>query len=51
MITWQNKPVPAQQLPPRQGGPITEGPRVGAWMLTYTGRKFYPLDPRPEEAA
>lgn len=25
--------------------------RHGAWMQTYTGRKFWPLDPRPEEIA
>ncbi len=23
--------------------------RVGDWIWTYTGRAFYPLDPRPEE--
>jgi hypothetical protein len=23
--------------------------RVGNWMQTYTGRQFWPLDPRPEE--
>lgn len=23
--------------------------RVGEWMQTYTGRQFWPLDPRPEE--
>lgn len=23
--------------------------RKGNWMQTYTGRKFWPLDPRPEE--
>jgi hypothetical protein len=23
--------------------------RTGDWMLTYTGKVFYPLDPRPEE--
>lgn len=23
--------------------------RVGNWIQTYTGRKFWPLDPRPEE--
>jgi hypothetical protein len=23
--------------------------RYGNWMQTYTGRKFYPLDPRPED--
>lgn len=23
--------------------------RKGAWMQTYSGREFYPLDPRPEE--
>lgn len=24
-------------------------PRVGDWMQTYTGKAFYPLDPRPED--
>lgn len=23
--------------------------RIGDWMITYTGRRFYPLDPRPED--
>src|SRR3989344_3806442 len=23
--------------------------RVGNWMQTFTGRRFYPLDPRPED--
>ena len=23
--------------------------RKGDWMLTYTGRKFFPMDPRPED--
>jgi hypothetical protein len=23
--------------------------RKGNWMQTYTGKKFYPMDPRPEE--
>jgi hypothetical protein len=23
--------------------------RIGGWILTYTGKKFYPLDPRPED--
>jgi hypothetical protein len=27
---------------------IDEG-RVGDWSQTYTGRRFYPLDPRPED--
>lgn len=25
--------------------------RYGDWMQTYTGRRFYPLDPRPDEIA
>lgn len=24
-------------------------PRIGGWMQTFTGRAFYPLDPRPED--
>jgi 5'-deoxynucleotidase YfbR-like HD superfamily hydrolase len=27
----------------------TEPKRFGGWALTYTGLKFWPLDPRPEE--
>lgn len=23
--------------------------RIGDWMVTFSGQKFYPLDPRPEE--
>lgn len=23
--------------------------RIGDWMITYTGRRFWPLDPRPED--
>lgn len=23
--------------------------RKGDWILTFTGRRFYPLDPRPED--
>ena len=26
-----------------------EEPRKGDWISTFTGKKFYPLDPRPEE--
>lgn len=26
-----------------------ERARVGDWMCTYTGRKFYPLDPHPQD--
>lgn len=26
-----------------------DGSRIGDWMVTFTGQKFYPLDPRPEE--
>jgi len=28
---------------------FTCAPRVGDWMQTYTGRKFWPLDPRVED--
>lgn len=27
----------------------TTEPRIGNWMQTYTGRAFWPLDPRPED--
>ncbi len=30
---------------PAAGGPM----RVGDWIPTFTGRKFYPFDPRPED--
>ncbi len=29
--------------------PVTQCSRRGDWICTYTGIKFYPLDPRPEE--
>lgn len=29
--------------------PNDSAARVGDWMMTYTGRKFFPLDPRPED--
>lgn len=34
-----------------QPGDTTNGdrPRAGDWMQTYTGRQFWPLDPRPDE--
>lgn len=28
---------------------LHHGDRKGAWMTTYTGRRFWPADPRPEE--
>lgn len=28
---------------------VDTSPRVGDWTYTYTGLKFYPQDPRPEE--
>ena len=28
---------------------VTKAERIGDWIQTYTGKKFYPLDPRPEE--
>lgn len=27
----------------------TETPRIGGWLQTFSGIKFYPLDPHPEE--
>lgn len=27
----------------------SEDKRIGDWILTYTGRQFWPLDPRPDE--
>jgi 5'-deoxynucleotidase YfbR-like HD superfamily hydrolase len=27
----------------------TNEQRIGEWMQTYTGRKFWPMDPRPED--
>jgi hypothetical protein len=29
--------------------PAIAADRVGDWMMTFTGRKFFPLDPRPED--
>jgi hypothetical protein len=29
--------------------PPLEPPRVGDWIQTYSARKFWPMDPRPEE--
>lgn len=34
---------------PYPGCPVMEG-RKGHWMTTFSGRRFWPLDPRPEEA-
>lgn len=34
--------------PPASGGPTDEWER-GDWMQTFTGARFYPLDPRPED--
>lgn len=28
-----------------------EAPRLGDWMITFTGRRFWPLDPRPEDVS
>ena len=28
---------------------MTKAMRKGDWFLTYTGKKFYPTDPRPED--
>ncbi len=30
---------------------MTDETRGGDWMVTYTGRKFWPLDPRPEDVS
>jgi hypothetical protein len=30
---------------------VAAGERFGDWLQTYSGRKFYPLDPRPEDVA
>jgi hypothetical protein len=29
--------------------PPTANGRIGGWMQTFTGKAFYPLDPRPDE--
>lgn len=31
------------------GTETAEGKRKGGWICTYTGKRFYPLDPRPED--
>ena len=28
---------------------LIDSPRIGNWMQTYSGRQFWPLDPRPED--
>src|SRR5262245_27549306 len=33
----------------RMRGEIQMSQRIGDWMQTISGRKFWPLDPRPEE--
>ena len=38
--------IAAQVTAPAAGRPDT---RVGGWMITFTGRRFWPLDPRPNE--
>ncbi|MEO5920633.1 MAG: hypothetical protein ABIQ01_05760 [Pseudolysinimonas sp.] len=34
---------------PEEGTPPDGGWHRGDWMQTFTGRKFFPLDPRPED--
>jgi len=36
-------------LPDGAHVPTMNGDRRGDWMETFTGRKFWPLDPRPDE--
>lgn len=44
------QPPPGQSPRPVREGPHTgPQPRYGDWMQTYTGRQFWPLDPRDEE--
>jgi len=38
-------PVPGVYSPDQ----VPERPRRGAWQQTYTGRQYWPLDPRPDE--
>jgi hypothetical protein len=33
----------------RYGGGKQRRDRIGRWMQTYSGKQFWPLDPRPEE--
>lgn len=40
-------PVAPQQAPKRDWNKGL--PRTGQWMQTYTGRKFWPMDPRSDE--
>lgn len=41
------EPRPEDLLPPDWTG--TENTDRGPWLETHTGRRFYPLDPRPED--
>lgn len=37
--------------PLRRGEESSSCGRLGDWMITFTGRRFWPLDPRPEEVS
>lgn len=39
---------PGPPSPPSEPGALA-APRKGDWMQTFTGRQFWPLDPRPED--
>src|SRR4051812_30250690 len=34
-----------------QDGSVVRSERVGNWMQTFTGRQFWPVDPRADEIA
>lgn len=46
-VIGENKPHPGWPMQDRP--PPREPVRQGDWMQTYTGKKFWPLDPRPQE--
>lgn len=41
--------LPYDFLPTADGGVSFRRERIGDWMQTYTGRKFWPMDPRSDE--
>lgn len=41
--------VPTEEVTSPNALPVTDDWHRGAWMQTFTGKRFYPLDPRPED--
>lgn len=40
---------PETQVSRKNNDGATSNKRIGSWISTYTGKRFYPLDPRPDE--